>query len=167
MCGNDILLRKPTGEDGFPIHELIRRSPPLDLNSTYCYALIGKHFADTSMVAELDNEIVGFISAYIPPGRDDTIFIWQVAVDEKTRGQGLAKLMLFSLLERPECSQVRYLETTVSPSNSASRRLFERLATENGVSVQESEFLAEEDFGDQQHESEPLLRVGPLNNTIQ
>jgi L-2,4-diaminobutyric acid acetyltransferase len=159
------MLRKPTGEDGFQLYELIRRSPPLDTNSVYCYALIGKHFADTSMVAELDGDIVGFISAYIPPGREDTIFIWQVAVDEKARGHGLAKLMLFSLLERPECGKVHYLETTVSPSNTASRRLFERLASENGVEVEESEFLAEEDFGDQQHESEPLLRVGPLKKS--
>jgi len=55
-------------------------------------------------------ELVGFVSGYILPNKVDTLFVWQVAVSEKARGQGLAKKMVSSLLERSNCSGVRYIE---------------------------------------------------------
>src|SRR5690606_8989288 len=63
----DVSLRKPDGEDGSKLHALVKRCKPLDENSLYCNLLQCTHFADTCVAAELDGELVGFISAYIPP----------------------------------------------------------------------------------------------------
>ena len=51
-------------------------------------------------MAEEGGKIIGFLSGYRPPTASETLFVWQVAVDEKARGKGLAKRMLTELLER-------------------------------------------------------------------
>lgn len=156
------VFRKPVLGDGAAVCELIRNCPPLDVNSCYCYFLLCSHFAGTSVVAESGDAITGFISAYLEPTAPDTVFVWQVAVDESQRGTGLAGRMLDAIVSRTECAGVRWLETTVSPSNRASRRLFERFADRHGARLEERPFLEAAHFGDSGHEAEPLLRIGPL-----
>ena len=158
----DILFRKPKASDGLAVYQLIKRSPPLDLNSSYNYHLLCRHFAETCVVAEHAGKVVGFISAYMRPDTDNTLFVWQVAVDSTMRGRGLAKALLSALLERPACRDARYLETTVTPSNAPSMGLFTKFAHEHGYALHESVFLEAADFGPQAHEAEMLLHIGPL-----
>jgi L-2,4-diaminobutyric acid acetyltransferase len=160
-----IRLRSPVLEDGKAVHELIQRCPPLDLNSSYNYFLLCSHFRETCVVAEANDRIVGFLSAYLIPGRPDTLFIWQVAVDEAGRGQGLAGRMLEHVAARPVCANVTTLETTISPSNLSSRRVFERFAEKHQAESSEETFLEAHHFGTEAHEDERLIRIGPWNQT--
>jgi L-2,4-diaminobutyric acid acetyltransferase len=155
-------LESPQRADGAAIHRLVASCKPLDLNSLYAYLLLCEHFAATCVVARSGSRIVGFISAYVPPARTDTAFVWQVAVDASMRGTGLATTMLRELLARPVVAGCRYLETTVSPSNTASRRLFQALARALRAQQTENLLFAEEDFGGENHECEMLIRIGPL-----
>jgi len=91
---NELSFRAPVANDGTAMHALVERCKPLDVNSQYCYLILCEHFPSTCVVVEEGSEVVGFITAYIPPGKRDTLFIWQVAVDARLRGQGLAKKML-------------------------------------------------------------------------
>jgi L-2,4-diaminobutyric acid acetyltransferase len=150
--------------DGAGIHRLVAACEPLDLNSTYAYLLLCRHFAETCVRAEKEGQTVGFVSAYRLPLREDVIFVWQVAVSARLRGQGLARQMLHELLARPAVHGCRYLETTVSPSNEPSLKLFHRLARELGAPVAQQAFFNEEDFGSEQHESETLIRIGPFGH---
>ena len=124
----NVTLRKPDSEDGAKLHALVKRCKPLDENSLYCNLLQCTHFADTCVAAELDGELVGFISAYIPPKQQNTLFVWQVAVSEKARGTGLGTLMLRGLLSRDACRQVTRLQTTITRDNAASWGLFRKFA---------------------------------------
>jgi L-2,4-diaminobutyric acid acetyltransferase len=156
-----IVLRRPVLEDGKQVYDLIERCPPLDLNSSYCYFLLCSHFSDTCVVAEDNGRLVGFLSAYLIPDRADTLFVWQMAVDESARGQGLAGRMLDYLLAQPCCADVRSVETTVSPSNQSSRRVFIRLAERLQSGSHEEPFLEASHFGNEGHEEERLIRIGP------
>ncbi len=163
--GPSLQLRPPTPADGASLHELIRLSPPLDLNSCYAYLLQGLHFADTCVVACSGNTFAGYVSGYIPPGHPDTLFIWQVAVSPRHRGRGLAQAMLQHLLDRPSCRDVRWLETTVAPDNTASAKLFQGLARELGCPYAVSDLFPRSAFGDDSsHEAEPLFRIGPFQH---
>jgi len=157
-----VALRAPRVRDGAAIHRLVNACKPLDLNSTYAYLLLCEHFAETCVLAERTGRTVGFVSAYLPPQRGDVVFVWQVAVAEEMRGQSLAHTMLFDLLSRPALRGCRYLETTVSPSNEPSRRLFCRLARELRAPVAERVLFGEDDFGKEDHECETLIRIGPF-----
>ena len=128
-----ILLRTPTAEDAASLHRLVAECPPLDPNSLYCNLLHCTHFSATSIAAVRRNDngqerLVGFISAYIPPGQADTLFVWQVAVAAEARGEGLAGRMLNGILQRESCANVRYIDTTITPGNEASWALFESWA---------------------------------------
>lgn len=155
-------LIPPTVSHGADIHRLVSECKPLDLNSVYAYLLLCEHFAETCVLAERGGNAVGFVSAYKPPARSQVVFVWQVAVAAQMRGSGLAKAMLHELLGRDALRSCRYLETTVSPSNTPSRRLFYSLAHELDAPVTEKALFVEQDFGKDHHEQETLIRIGPL-----
>lgn len=166
---NALSFRKPKIEDGIAIYTLIKQSPPLDLNSSYLYFLQATHFADTCLVAEMDGEIVGFVSAYFRPDSDDSLFIWQIAVSEKARGKGLGKQLIFNLI-RNQTSRpiVRDVCCTISPSNQASQHLFKSFAEQHGLIIEKTPFLKEAHFGTEAHEEEDLytLRAAYNENLI-
>ena len=155
-------ISQPEVAQGAAIHRLVAACKPLDLNSRYAYLLLCAHFADTCVIACHGNRIVGFVSAYQPPQREDTVFVWQVAVDSQMRGAGVAGTMLDELLMRSRLRGSRYLETTVSPSNAPSRRVFHSLARRLHAPLQENVLFAETDFGEESHECEQLIRIGPF-----
>lgn len=159
---NLVSLRVPIRKDGQAIHQLIKQCPPLDLNSVYTYLLLCEHFQQTCVVAELDGQLCGFVSAYIHPSHSDVLFVWQVAVHERARGIGLGQQMLMSLLNRPLLRPVRFLETTVGPDNVPSRRMFHGVANDCQAKVKESALFESELFGSEGHDDECLLRIGPI-----
>ena len=160
------VLRPPIPKDGASVFRLIGRCPPLDINSMYCNLLQCTHFAGTSVVAApTDNtseELLGSISAYLIPEREDTLFIWQVAVDERARGIGLAGNMLKHILDRPQCSQITHLETTITESNKASWALFESLANKLGTTLEKSVMFDRDKHLASEHDTEFLARIGPF-----
>ena len=161
-----ITFRTPSAGDGASVYQLVANCPPLDTNSMYCNLLQCSHFADTSVAAVSNNdEIVGFISGYLIPGKSDTLFIWQVAVGESARGQGLATRMLKEILSRPQCKNVTHIHTTITPDNRASWALFESLANKLHTQIKSSVMFDREQHFDGQHETEMLVNVGPFTYT--
>jgi L-2,4-diaminobutyric acid acetyltransferase len=154
--------RLPLVEDGTSIWCLVRRSGTLDLNSTYCYLLLCKHFSETCAVAEVNGEIVGFVTAYLPPRHADTLFVWQIGVAAEMRGRGMASRLLEEVLQRKSCRSVRFLEATVGPTNHASRALFTRLAERLDAGLSEQSCFDSALFPGADHEAERLLRIGPF-----
>ena len=159
------VIRKPELTDGQLIYDLARISKPLDLNSLYSYLLISTHFNQTSAVAENEQDLIGYVSGYLHPHQDDTLFIWQIAVNPNMRGRGLATLMLQNILQREELITIKFIEATITPSNKKSRKLFQRLAEQLKADYKESPFLDKELFGESNHEEEKLLRIGPINHS--
>jgi L-2,4-diaminobutyric acid acetyltransferase len=163
---NDLTYRKPTLNDGLAIYQLIKSSPPLDLNSSYLYFLQASHFADTCVVVEQDKQIVGFLSGHLQPDKPTTLFVWQVAVAAKVRGLGLGKAMLNALLkQQPQNSEITELACTISPSNKASQGLFQSFAKGLKLELATTPFITESHFGDEGHEAEDLYTLQAPNNT--
>lgn len=153
-------LRRPRAEDGPALHRLVKRCPPLDENSRYCNLLQVTHFADSSVVAERDGQLLGFVTGYRVPDRDDVLFVWQVGVGPEGRGRGLAGRMLTALLDRLD--GIEHLETTVTPDNAASRRVFERFARDRDAPLERSVLFHRDAHFEQAHDDEVLYRIGPL-----
>jgi L-2,4-diaminobutyric acid acetyltransferase len=164
MNSEKIMFTKPSAVDGMAVNQLVASCPPLDTNSVYCNLLQASHFGETSVAAKLDDgELVGFVSGYIVPHQADTLFVWQVAVSQKVRGQGLAKKMVSSLLERSSCSDVRYIETSITASNEGSWALFRRLADQLDAPLKESVMFDKQNHFKGQHDTEHLVRIGPFS----
>ena len=162
-----ISLRKPVAEDGMDLFELVDRCPPLDANSSYCNFLHCSHFAETGVAATKHDQLVGFVSGYLKPSDPSVWFVWQVAVAEEARGCGLAKRMLNAVLERSSSSQVRYIETTITPDNQASWVLFTSSAKALTVPSEEDGIVDGQQHFKGRHKTEYLVRIGPFTCTAE
>jgi L-2,4-diaminobutyric acid acetyltransferase len=160
----DLVSTRPaTAEDGGQIWKLVKESGALDQNSPYSYLLLCREFSSTCLVAEAEDEIVGFVTAFKPPSREDTIFVWQVGVKRSQRGRGIAGILLEDLLVQPACEDVSWLEATVTPSNRPSRNLFRSLAERLEADCEVRPYLGPRHFPGNDHEAEELFRIGPLS----
>lgn len=158
----DLILREPAATEGHAVHQLIARCKPLDENSVYCNLLQCSHFAATSCAAVMDGDVVGFVSGYRVPPRPTTLFVWQVAVDERARGRGLAKRLISAILQRDGNRDIDHLETTITPDNAASWALFEGLARQWGADGERHTLFEREAHFAGAHDSEVLYRIGPF-----
>lgn len=157
-----ITLRLPAREDGAALHTLVRLNPPLDMNSVYCNVLQCTHFSDTCILAEKEGRLIGYVTGYLMPGDPEIYFLWQVGVSPEGRGHGLAVKMIQAILARDFCRNVRELNTTITRTNEASRRLFQSLAEkENAEITEEENYFPEEVLGG--HKAESLFRIRPLS----
>jgi len=160
-----IRFRAPVVDDGPGVWQLVNEVGTLDRNSSYTYALLCRDFSETCRLAERDGQLQGCVTGYRPPAQPETIFVWQVGVSPQARGQGLASRLLDSLLRSPGCREVRFLETTVTPSNEVSRAMFQSLARRLETEIVESvsEGFPARLFPEAGHEAEPRLRIGPFD----
>lgn len=139
----------------------IARDCGLDRNSPYKYLLFCRDFAATSAIAKLEGEPGAFVTGYLRPG-SRTLFIWQVGVLDRFRGQGLASALLRFLQDRAN-PPLSHLEASVTPGNVASQRLFRGFAAGAQAACEESTLFAAELFPES-HDTELLLRIGPLTS---
>ncbi|MEU1413123.1 diaminobutyrate acetyltransferase [Streptomyces sp. NPDC005731] len=158
-------IDRPEVADGAALWRIAKDSGTLDLNSSYSYLLWCRDFAGTSAVvrAGSDGRPVGFLTAYLRPDRPHTLLVWQVAVDSAHRGQGLAARLLDSVTARAVKEHaVTTVETTITPGNTASERLFTTYARRHGAAVEHEVLFDARQFPDGPHDPEVLYRIGPL-----
>jgi len=120
------------------------------------------YFSETSIVAKVDEEVVGFVSGFVKPNSPNTLFIWQVAVAQSQRGKGIASRMVNQLLTRDVCQDVSFIETTITPSNDASQNLFKRIAKNLSAPLEVLECFSANQFPEEGHEDENLHKIGPI-----
>ncbi|MFB8026802.1 diaminobutyrate acetyltransferase [Streptomyces sp. NPDC056465] len=159
-----IRIDAPRVEDGAAIWRIARDSEVLDLNSSYSYLLWCRDFAATSVVARDENgDPVAFVTGYIRPDRPGTLVVWQVAVDRTHRGKGLAATLLDALTTRVASDQgLSSVETTITPDNTASDRLFTSFAQRHDVPLEREVLFDGALFPEGTHLSEVLYRIGPF-----
>jgi L-2,4-diaminobutyric acid acetyltransferase len=153
-----LVLRKPETTDGAAIWELIKACKPLDENSMYCNLVQADHFRDTCVVAELDGDIVGWISGHMIPA-EDALFVWQVAVSDAARGLGLGRKMLTHLIERSECADATHLKTTITKDNDASWGLFRSFARHIGGALSDEPHFEKEAHFEGRHDTEYMVTI--------
>ncbi|MEW2251860.1 MULTISPECIES: diaminobutyrate acetyltransferase [unclassified Streptomyces] len=160
----DLLIDRPSVADGAALWRIARDSEALDLNSSYSYLLWCRDFAGTSAVVRReDGEPVGFVTGYVRPERPHTLLVWQVAVDAAYRGKGLAATLLDALTARLGAERgITDVETTITPGNTASERLFTSFADRHGARVEREVLFDTGLFPDGPHDPEVLYRIGPL-----
>ncbi len=156
-------MTKPTIDDAKHMWQLVKTlSPALDLNSAYKYLIICEAFPNCCVVAKRGGKLIGFITGFITHKKPDTLFVWQIGIDFSERGKGLASQLLLHLVEQQERT-IKYIEATITPSNEASKKLFQRLAATLNTSLETRLLFKKEHFPSrEEHEEEYLYRIGPI-----
>ncbi|MDB6177051.1 diaminobutyrate acetyltransferase [Paracoccus sp. Z330] len=153
-----LTMRQPDSTDGAAIWDLVRQCKPLDENSMYCNLVQAEHFSDTCVVAEMDGEIVGWISGHMIP-KKNALFVWQVAVSPKARGLGLGRRMLEHLTSRDSCAGATCLNTTITKDNDASWALFRSFAREVGGELSDAAHYTRDVHFDGKHATEHMVTI--------
>lgn len=156
----EVALRQPRIADGALMHRLAVATGVLDANTMYAYVLWCHDFTSTSVVAEVDGVLAGFVTGYQRPDDSAVLMVWQVAVDDRFRGRGIAASMLNHLLDTGADLGIRVMNTTISPDNEASQRLFAAVAKRRGLTFSRRPLFAAADLGDG-HEDEDLYVLAP------
>ncbi|MEU1042498.1 diaminobutyrate acetyltransferase [Streptomyces sp. NPDC005551] len=160
-------IDRPEVADGAALWRIAKDSGNLDLNSSYSYLLWCRDFAGTSAVArDAEGNPVGFVTGYVRPEQPHTLLVWQVAVDGDYRGRGLAAALLDGLTARLASDSERrpeFVETTITPGNTASERLFASYAARHGAALEREVLFDTGHFPDGPHDPEVLHRIGPLS----
>lgn len=157
----DISFRHPVANDGRAMWSLVRDGGGLDLNSPYAYLMACLNWSATCVLAEDRDGLAGLIVGYRQVLRPDALFVWQIGVAPRYRGLGLGTRMLAWLVGRDGPA---FVETTITPSNSASRALFAGFARRMGAGLRKTPWLNAGDFPGQ-HEGEDLFTIGPFDKT--
>lgn len=133
---HDVKLRPYIKEDGLNIFELVKKCPPLELNSRYFYTMIGWHFSQTSFVAEIARNPVGFIYGFASPMQENTLFIWQLAVLPEARRKGIGKSLLNLAYKMAKKMELRRLCCTIDSNNYGSRKLLKSFAQSYSIEIE-------------------------------
>ncbi|MFF8959811.1 diaminobutyrate acetyltransferase [Streptomyces sp. NPDC014894] len=156
------VFRTPRPEDGFAVWELVRNTPGLDGNSPYFYVLWFRDFADCSLLATVDDEIVGFLIGYRRPERPDTYFVWQTAVNPRHGVPFLGVRLFEAAADRQRDLGARYVEATVSADNKAILMVLRQYARKRSAETTDAVLFPAGLLGEGHHD-EVLHRIGPLS----
>ncbi len=96
-------------------------------------ALYVHEFGETSVLAERDSRVLGYLLGFL--SQDGTGYIHAVAVRGEARGEGLARAMYARFEELVRARGARGLKAITGPENEGSRAFHEAL----GFSVEEVE----------------------------
>lgn len=158
----DVRFRTPVERDAASIWQLTHDDGELDLNSPYMYLLVCSDWSATSLIAEDDEGLVGFVAAYRPPTRPEAVFVWQIGVAKRARRRGLGRALLHQLLQLPANADVEYVTATVTVDNEASTALFRRFADDLEAACVTSLRFGAELFPGGDHQPEVGFAIGPL-----
>lgn len=158
------VFRTPRPEDGTAVWELVRDTPGLDTNSRYFYVLWFRDFADCSLLATVDDEIVGFLLGYRRPEEPDTYFVWQTAVSPRHGIPFLGVKLFEAAADRQRERGARYVEATVSAENKAILMVLRQYARKRSAEVADRVLFPSGWLGEGHHD-EVLHRIGPLDRT--
>ncbi|MEU4227565.1 GNAT family N-acetyltransferase [Nonomuraea sp. NPDC026600] len=78
------------------------------------------HFHRTSMVAEEDGELVGFLIGFLSPSVADAAYIHFVGIDPRLRGSGLGRLLYQRFFELARAGHRTSIRAITSPQNHGS-----------------------------------------------
>ncbi len=119
------------------IIELIKQGIPYVLPyNVYVYWILQNYYSSTCKVVESEDKIIGYISG-IPSLDKETIFIWQLCVDIKHRGDGIGTMMIDSLVSEAKRLGYCNIQLSISDTNIASQTLFKSYAEKKSMEIYE------------------------------
>lgn len=151
------VLRTPEAEDTCRITDLADGFASGEAYAPQGDFMNNAAFRDTSVVAELEGEVVGFVTAYRLPYDPQTLFVWHADVAEAARDRGLASRMLGHLMRQEACVGITRVQTTITSMDERAWTLFRRFARWQCSHMEIQPFITRALFT--RHEADHLVTV--------
>jgi L-2,4-diaminobutyric acid acetyltransferase len=132
------IIRNISDSDIEKVQSLIKRNGPYVYSyNIYVYWILSKYYNSTTIVAEYNNNIIGIITGLQSIDKN-TIFIWQLCVDEVYRRQNIAIKLINSLFESSKRMGIKAIELTITEENHKSLALFKKFTYLNKLQLDEN-----------------------------
>lgn len=146
MAGAEIKIRPMEPEDINGILEVDRKISGMQRAITYRdlvrEALGGE--VDMSFVAEVDNQFVGFVLAYLTYVREqitEACVIQIFGIDPKYQRQGIASKLIQALIDKCRSKKIKLVRVMLEERDSELQSLFKRLGFDRGHYIDYSKIL--------------------------
>ncbi|MBE1282839.1 MAG: GNAT family N-acetyltransferase [Rhodobacteraceae bacterium] len=162
-------LRAPQPEDGERVALLAKDDRKQAFGELLGELSDFEQFMNTSIVAEVDGEVVGAVLAYVPPYAPNTLNILQVVIHENEENKGLGSLMLGQLMRRKVCAEITQVETTISACDDVTWALFRRFARWQRSRMEITPFFTQALQPRRRHENDNQVTIqlaGETNNPV-
>lgn len=141
----DLDIRTCTPDDLHQVSQFVESCPPLERHTGFTYWVTFNFWGDTCFVAADGDEIVGYASGVGAGRSPELIYIWQVGVAERYRGNGLSQLLISKVVEAARGKGFRRANVSIAPDNEASLTAFRRVAAALGSDLEASGEVAFDD----------------------
>lgn len=131
-------IRKADEKDFLSVYNFVSRCKPLENYSEHFYKIMLRYFGNSCIIAEFNDEIVGFVMGFRSQVDNDKFFLWQIGVFSYHRGKEIGKMLLEKFEKVAKELGCKKIEVTVDPENIPSQKLFEKMGYLN-ISSREGE----------------------------
>jgi L-2,4-diaminobutyric acid acetyltransferase len=143
---NIMEIRNFANNDTKEIIELVSKSRPYVVPyNMYTYWILQNYYGSTCKVIQNDDRLLGYISA-IPSIDKNTLFIWQLCIDEEYRGKGLGTMLITSIISEANVLGYDNIQFSISETNIASQTLFKNFAEKSKSNIYEKDKIQFEEI---------------------
>ena len=125
--GKNMIKNLEINDIDLVIELLSKNRPYVVPHHKYQYWILSKYHSMTSYVFIESNRIVGFLGC-LQSSERNSIFIWQICVDENHRNKGIAKKLLNKLVLAIKELEISVIDLSITEGNEASKALFVKFA---------------------------------------
>lgn len=141
----DLDIRTCTPDDLQRVSRFVATCPPLEAHTGFTYWVTFNFWGETCFLATDGDEVAGYASGVGTGSSPDLIYIWQVGVAERYRGNGLSQLLISKVVETARRKGFRRANVSIAPDNTASLATFRRVATALGGELEKAGEVAFDD----------------------
>lgn len=152
-------LRAPEGRDEAQMAALASGGPSKVMRRVHGSLAANRFAPETSVVAELDGELVGWALAYVLPFDRETLFIWKIEVSGDASRTGIAALMMGHLMRQDSCAKVTRVQTSIPSDDEGAWALFRRFASWQRSQLKIEPFVTQALFPKDRHKNENLVTI--------
>ncbi len=123
-------IRTASEKDFTELHKFIDECNFLEAYPLHFYRVILRYFKHYCFIYG-KNSIKGAAVGILKPGAEKIFFLWQIGITRRLQGKGMGREFLRRVekkLKERGCSRI---ELTIDPSNTPSRKLFEKSGYDN------------------------------------
>lgn len=139
-------IRQLTEHDIPAVRQILTQGEPFVASyNHYIYWMLGKYFSSTCLVAEEQDQILGYIGALVSAEKQK-VFVWQIAVKSNERGRHIGRKLLENVVLATKKMGIEQLEIAINEENHSCRHMVEKLVQDLGGTIAEKDRYKDEGF---------------------
>jgi L-2,4-diaminobutyric acid acetyltransferase len=153
------VLRTPETKDKGRVTAPVGTALPRDTRGISGTVVGQDAFHETSVLAEMNGELLGRITGYLLPYDPETLFIWHIEVSDAAPGTALSMRMLRHLLQQKSCAGVTRVQTVISSDDEAPWLQFRQFAGKQNTSMDIQPYYTQALEPHKRHENDNLVTI--------